>query len=149
MKNKDNNEAPLCECGCGGKVNRGKNYPFNWNRFIQGHSMKNKKMSQETKDKLSNAHIGKKHSEEAKQKMSEAHKGEKNHFYGKHHTKETKDLLSKINKSAIFSERNYLKLEKIVYVKKKQEKKYLKLIKVRYVLKRLRGRYQEQRGINP
>lgn len=32
--------------------------------------------------------------EEAKKKNSEAHKGEKNHFYGKHHTEETKALIS-------------------------------------------------------
>lgn len=34
-------------------------------------------------------------SDETKKKMSEAHSGEKNHFYGRHHTEETKILMSK------------------------------------------------------
>lgn len=37
-------------------------------------------------------------SDDTKNKMSISHKGEKNCFYGKHHTPETKKLLSEINK---------------------------------------------------
>jgi len=28
---------PLCECGCGERVTKGKSFPFNWNSFIFGH----------------------------------------------------------------------------------------------------------------
>jgi len=38
---------------------------------------------------------GKKHSIETKQKMREAHKGVKNYFYGKHHTEEAKKKMGK------------------------------------------------------
>ena len=48
------------------------------------------KLSKETKDKIKIANLGKKHSEETKGKMREVHGGIKNHFYGKHHTKEAK-----------------------------------------------------------
>ena len=34
---------------------------------------------------------------DVKQRMSDSHKGEKNHFYGKHHTEESKKKISKAN----------------------------------------------------
>ena len=46
----------------------------------------------------SEVHKDKKVSEETKRKMSEAHKGEKNWFYGKHHTEETKRKMSEAQK---------------------------------------------------
>lgn len=42
--------------------------------------------------------FGKHHTEETKQKMSEAQKGENNHMYGKHHTEETKKKMSEAQK---------------------------------------------------
>ncbi len=35
-------EAPLCGCGCGERVKRGKNYPYSWNKFIKDHQNKGK-----------------------------------------------------------------------------------------------------------
>ena len=45
--------------------------------------------SEETKQKIGNAHKGLKHSDETKQKMSASRKGKNNPFYGKRHSKET------------------------------------------------------------
>lgn len=69
-------------------------------------------MSDETKAKIAAANIGKKRTLEARQNMSNAHKGkilpakqrkkisdankgENNHFYGKHHTQNSLDKISK------------------------------------------------------
>lgn len=43
-------------------------------------------------------------SEDTRKKMSDARKGEKNHFYGKHHSEETKQKLSVINSQRKASE---------------------------------------------
>ena len=80
----------LCECGCGKPITRGKNYPYNWNRYIHGHSgkgsMKGWHHSEETKRKISKAMMGKHWnlSEETKRKMSEAKKGKPNPMLGKY-----------------------------------------------------------------
>ena len=42
--------------------------------------------------------FGKHHTEETKKKISEAQKGENNHMYGKHHTEETKKKMSEARK---------------------------------------------------
>ena len=52
----------------------------------------------EIKNKIGEKSKGRIHSEETKAKMSESRKGENNHFYGKHHNKDTKDKISKIHK---------------------------------------------------
>lgn len=52
------------------------------------------KLSDETKQKMRNARLGKKASEETKRKMSLSQNGEKNGFYGKKHTKESKRKIS-------------------------------------------------------
>ena len=67
-----------------------------------------KKLSDETKQKLSEISKGKKLSDETKQRMSESKKQEKNpmygktgenhHFYGKHHTEETRKKISENKK---------------------------------------------------
>lgn len=54
----------------------------------------NGKLSEETKQKISEVQQGKTKSEEAKQKMSESKKGEKNHNYGKPLDEETKQKIS-------------------------------------------------------
>lgn len=64
-----------------------------------------RKVSEESRKKMSisrtgsnNGMYGKKHTEESKQKISKNRKntsGENNHFYGKHHSEETKNLLRK------------------------------------------------------
>ena len=60
-----------------------------------------RKLSEETKKKLSQIHkgntynLGKHLSEETKQKISNATKGENNPMYGKHHSEETKKKMSR------------------------------------------------------
>lgn len=61
---------------------------------------------EETKAKLRGRHP----SEEARTKMSEAQKGEKNHFYGKHHTAETKEKISRANSGRHPSEETLAKM---------------------------------------
>jgi len=63
-------------------------------------SLKGHSLSEETKEKLRNRII----SDETKAKLSEACAGEKNGFYGKKHSKETKEKLSKSRKGSKFSE---------------------------------------------
>jgi group I intron endonuclease len=48
----------------------------------------------EVKEKLRQFHLGKKHSEETKRKIGDSERGEKNGFYGRHHSENTKALLS-------------------------------------------------------
>lgn len=57
----------------------------------------NKHLSQETRDKLSAAHIGKSLTQETRNKMSTSRIGDKNPMYGKHHTEETKEKIRKNN----------------------------------------------------
>ena len=52
-------------------------------------------VSKETRYKMSETHKGIPISEETKKKISEAQKGTKSHRYGKHHTKETREINSK------------------------------------------------------
>ena len=99
----------LCECGCGGEVKWSKQNK-RWNRFIRGHTTKNKKMSQETKAKISKAHKGMKHSEEVKVKMSKSRRGENNPFYGKTMSEEHKLKLLEINTGRITSDETKRKL---------------------------------------
>lgn len=56
------------------------------------------KISDGQKRALHIAHKGKKLSDETKQKMSEARIGEKNHMFGKQHSEETKRKISKARK---------------------------------------------------
>ena len=66
--------------------------------------------SEETKQKMSEAHIGKTLSEESKQKNREAHTGEKNHMYGKEHTEETKKKMSEAQSGRILSDKTKQKM---------------------------------------
>jgi len=63
------------------------------------------KHSEETKEKIRQAHLSKKHTDETKKKMSEAHKSKKL-------SKETKNKLSLINKGKILSEDHKQKIGK-------------------------------------
>lgn len=54
----------LCACGCGKEIK------INFHRFINGHYWKNKKRSEETKMKMSEAKKGRKLSEEHRRKLS-------------------------------------------------------------------------------
>jgi len=74
--------------------------------------MLGKKLSEETKRKIGDAHKDKKLSEETKRKISEARKGEKNPNYGKKHSEETKRKMSESQKSKPKSEEHKRKLRK-------------------------------------
>lgn len=59
---------------------------------------KNKHLSEETKQRLRESHLGKIHTEETKRKMSESRTGTGNSMYGRHHSEETKKKISEANK---------------------------------------------------
>ncbi len=54
------------------------------------------KLSEETKNKIRISKTGKKASQETREKMSEAHNGINNHFYGKKHSEKTLKIRRKI-----------------------------------------------------
>ena len=64
------------------------------------------------------ARRGKRLSIETRKKMSDSHKGENNHFYGKHHTEEVKNKLSKINTGKHHSEES---IKKNLFGKSRQD----------------------------
>ena len=82
-------ELPLCKCGCGNRVK----YP--WNKYINHHSNKGKKLSEETKKKMSIVRKGKLKSKEHKKKLSESQKGRIGTWAGKKLSEEHKRNLSK------------------------------------------------------
>ena len=57
-----------------------------------------KHLSEETRQKLRESHLGMTASEETRKKMSESRMGDKNPMYGKHHTEDTKRKISENNK---------------------------------------------------
>lgn len=62
-------EVKLCECGCGEPVLK---------RFIVGHNVRVRLVSEETKEKIRNSTLGKVRSEETREKMGKAKWGELN-----------------------------------------------------------------------
>ncbi len=85
---------PNCECGCGEKVCV---YRKGYRRFIKGHQCRGIKHSEETKKKISKAHLGKVYSKETKKRMSRGSMGIKP-------TDETKLKMLKAHKGIKFSE---------------------------------------------
>lgn len=84
-------------------------------KISESHKIEN--LSEESRRNLSNSKkgenhpmFGKKVSEDTRKKMSDSHKGENNHFYGKHHTEEVKNKLSKINTGKHHSEESIKKI---------------------------------------
>jgi group I intron endonuclease len=78
-----------------------------------------KHLSEETKQKIRIANIGKHHSEETKKKMSAAHSGEKHHFFGKHHTEESRKKMIISHKGQCISPEARIKIS--IAFKKKYE----------------------------
>lgn len=75
------------------------NSKYGYNQSLGGESNNGKPHSEETKQKLREANIGKKkHSEEHKQKLREMYAGKGNPNYGKHFSEETKKKLSESRK---------------------------------------------------
>jgi group I intron endonuclease len=58
----------------------------------------NKRLSEETKQKIREAHLGRRHSYETRQKMSQSRIGENNGMYGKNHSEESKRKMSESKK---------------------------------------------------
>lgn len=71
-------------------------YPSGYN--LENGGTKGVKFHSTTIAKMSEAKKGYKHTDEWKNEISERMKGENNHFWGKHHTAETKLVLSQKNK---------------------------------------------------
>lgn len=65
---------------------------------IEDGGNENKHLSDTTKCKLRNAHLGIKCSQETREKMSKSRLGELNPMYGKQHTEETRQIISEKNK---------------------------------------------------
>lgn len=90
------NELILCSCGCG--KTRWKYDSRGRSRTqIKGHSLKGKERSEIHRQRLRLVNINKKLSEETCKKISEALKGEKNGMFGKHHTEAVKQFIGRIN----------------------------------------------------
>ena len=68
-------------------------------------------VSQETRDKIRKYHIGLKPSIETREKLSRIHSGENNSFYGRHHTEESKEKISKSKVGKPLHENTKLALE--------------------------------------
>jgi hypothetical protein len=75
----------------------------------ENHTMKNRFHTVETKQKQREAKLVKLRSEEARKKQSETVTGDKNHFYNKHHSDESKNMISR-TKAYLFKIKTYNKL---------------------------------------
>ena len=121
-----------CECGCSGEIIIKKYHKSDGiPKYIRGHCPPSeetkekireanlgKRHTEETKQKLRKpkseehkqknreAHLGKHPSEETKQKMREANSGKNNGMYGKQHTKETKEKITEKRLGKCSSDKN-------------------------------------------
>jgi len=84
-------EFPFCLCGCGQRVSK------KGNIFINGHNWKGRNLSDETIEKIRSKRLGK-----------------NNPFFGKKHTKETKDRLSEIRKGKVSHRKGKKLPEKVI-----------------------------------
>lgn len=62
------------------------------------HPRRGIKSSLETRQKISQAHIGKKRSDKHRENISKSQTGSNNNFFGKHHSEETKKKISELKK---------------------------------------------------
>ncbi len=86
-------QIPLCTCGCKEEVKWGK-YKKRWNKFLIGHTWKNKKLPKDMIDKATKSKTGLKRSEEFKSAQSKRFTAEKNPMYGKTISEETRIKMS-------------------------------------------------------
>lgn len=109
-----------CECGCGRLVTRSKVKPYDWNRFIYGHSRKNKHFSSsiEVNNKISCSVKKLWENTEYRNHMVEVHKGkncgEKHPMYGKHHSEESneKNRQAHLGKQGSMTDRHHTEKSK-------------------------------------
>lgn len=103
-------------------------------------ALKGRKFSTKWKQNISKSKIGKtpwlglKHTEETKKILSESMKGENNHFYGKHHTKESKEQISKKNKG-IKKSKEFIEKRRVILKKAWTNPEYIKKMKVAFGIK--------------
>lgn len=81
-------------------------HAFQMSRKAFNEINRGKRLSDETKTKMSEAKKGKHLSEETKKKLSEASKWQKNPNFGKHHSDEIKKKISDILKTKMNNEKN-------------------------------------------
>ena len=84
-----------------------KNPEYGYNMTDGGDGTTGRLHTEETKEKIRNAAIGRKASEETKLMFSKTRQGENNSFYGKHHTEETKKILSDKHKEYLSNPENH------------------------------------------
>lgn len=82
----------LCECGCGQETKIGRDTKLP-NRYLSGHNA-----------------IGRKLSTETRQRLSESRNGEKHPWFSRRHTEESKQKISKGNKGKIISKETRQKI---------------------------------------
>ena len=102
--------------------------------------MYGKHHSAESKKKNSYFHKGKHLSEETKNKISEANKGEKHPNYGKHHSEETKKKMSEAAKGKHLSEETKKKMREAHKGKKHTEETKNKISELKKGNKNVRGK---------
>ena len=86
------------------KISKGNKGKTAWNKGKKHkpesiEKMRGRKVSDETREKNRQSHIGKRPSAETRAKLSESRTGEKNHMYGKHHSAETRAKISATKKA--------------------------------------------------
>ena len=79
-------DPPLCACGCGESVKWSKK-ENKWRKYINGHQNRGRRITEETKRKISIANTGRRFTEEVRKKVSIAKMGKNNPMYGRKHSK--------------------------------------------------------------
>jgi len=97
--------APLCACGCGERTIQNKQTK-KWNKFINGHTWKNRKLPKDMINKATKSRTGLKRSKEFKLAQSKRVSGERNPNYGKIVSEETKKKMSIANSNPSIETRN-------------------------------------------
>lgn len=120
--------TPMCSCGCGEFVTIG--WDGNWNKWLPGHNLrsplsveketervrkikstlKQRFEDPELRKRISEQATGRHHTEETKQLLSKLRSGAGNGMYGKSVSQEVKDKLSKRFKGRVLSEEHKRKL---------------------------------------
>lgn len=110
----------LCACGCGERVKWG-NQNKKWNKYINGHSVRDKKWTLESRNKISKANKRRIWTLESRIKVGLSRKGYK-------HTEKTKKKIGKSNKNPSLETRKKISKNLIGRKFSKEHKKKLSII---------------------